>query len=195
MFCLPPNYRIRTDPAPFDDTPFTDEWQDAVYKLAADQLAPDAHATVVDWGCGSAFKLMKYFADERTHGVEANEETLAWLRQKYPASMWDTPGEGSYLRAPDLLICADVIEHVPDPSALMNQLVSLKPTTLVISTPLRRNGDLGPPANPHHSMEWNGEEFLSFVKKFVEVTDYKIVPANPRTQDLTQVVVGKPAAR
>lgn len=191
MFCLPPTYRIRTDPAPFDDTPFTDEWQDAVYKLAADQLAPDAHATVVDWGCGSGFKLMKYFGEHLTYGVEENFNTLVWLNGKYPGRWWTTPDHMKRIGV-DLLICADVIEHVPDPGALMKQLISLKPTTLVISTPPRRNGDLGPPANPSHTMEWGGEEFLSFVKEFVEVTDYKIVSANPRTQDLTQVVVGKP---
>lgn len=189
MYCLPEHYQIRTNPEPFDDTPFTDEWQDAVYVLAAEIAQREGYKTVLDFGCGSGFKLLKHFGNYRTRGVDVNKATLEWLQKTYPLNMWDTPEHASHLHAPDLLICADVIEHVVDPNTLMKQLVSLRPKCLVLSTPLRRNGDLGPPANPHHAMEWSGEEFLSFVKQFVDVSNYKIVPANPRTQDLTQVVI------
>jgi hypothetical protein len=59
--CLHPDYKYRTDPTAFDDRKLKDKWQDKVYKSAWELLFHESYRSVIDFGCGSGFKLMKYF--------------------------------------------------------------------------------------------------------------------------------------
>jgi 2-polyprenyl-3-methyl-5-hydroxy-6-metoxy-1,4-benzoquinol methylase len=65
----------------------------------------------------------------------------------------------------DLLVCADVIEHVEQPVFLLRRLAELLADggQLLISTPDRMRFDLptplGPPNNPRHVREWTRDEF------------------------------------
>jgi 2-polyprenyl-3-methyl-5-hydroxy-6-metoxy-1,4-benzoquinol methylase len=111
---IKPGYVARLDNAYFDDTPYTDEYQDAVYAYAR---ATAEARTVADVGCGSGFKLLKYFGHCTTAGVDLRP-TVEWLRRTYPKRAWRLFSEPS--PKVDFVICADVIEHFVDPDDLLD---------------------------------------------------------------------------
>lgn len=144
----------------------TDGYQDEVYLEGYKILQEQSFRSVIDLGTGRAFKLMKYFRDVNTLGLDL-PPTVDWLtsQEGYPDRDW------SYIPLIDqgpleyeLLICADVIEHVVDPDLLCDFIRRCEPKFAVISTPDRdllkyRGRDNGPPYNECHVREWSFEEF------------------------------------
>ncbi len=162
-YSIKPSYVSRESVPHFDDTPFKDEFQDEVYKFAAGVVPEDSG--VLDVGCGSGFKLLKYFGHLSTIGFEV-QPTLGYLRETYPERLWmavgaTLPGLGG------LVICSDVIEHVLDPDCVLDFIASLHPERVVISTPDRVELGLGtedgPPRNIHHVREWTHDEFVEYL--------------------------------
>ena len=157
----------------FDDRLNTDQWQNAVYETANSILLEIKGESVIDVGCGSAFKLIRLFGNLNTTGIEI-ADTYQWLLKTHPTKKWIDFAEAkpSQLQA-DLVICADVIEHVSNPDDLMNFLQEIYCRRLVISTPernrVRGNKDFGPPENSTHYREWDQVEFYNYVSKWFTV--------------------------
>jgi len=184
--CLPPNYQQRPDPVHFDDRRMRDEWQDEVYVYARRYAREHDVLRIIDWGCGSGYKLMKHLSGFRTTGYEL-EPSLSHLRARYPDRDWRSALTEEYLSA-DLLICADVIEHVCDPVHFMELLKRGPCQTFVLSTPaleiLHERGQsprLGPPNNESHVREWTTLEFRSFIEMHLRIRDH-VVFARQGTQ-------------
>jgi SAM-dependent methyltransferase len=176
----------------FDDRTNTDMWQREVYQRAADIMRAERMRSIVDVGCGSAFKLVTLLAEFETVGVDVSP-TYEWLLERYPERRWVksfTP-EASRLTA-DLVICADVIEHVLDPDALLNYLSSIKPRILILSSPdrdlLYGRHQWGPPSNPSHVREWNFAEFEAYVARHFEIVEHVI----SNREQFTQMIVARP---
>lgn len=172
-YCINPSYIHRQDYIFFDDTPFKDEWQNEVYQLASFGMHPDSQGKVLDIGCGSGFKLLKYFGEFNTIGVEINP-TLAWLKEKHPNREWFPPGAKAIASNKfEVIICSDVIEHLEDPEWLLNYIAGLDFRFLFFSTPdrskLPEDQQLGPPVNKHHMREWTAPEFHRFVSRHLNV--------------------------
>lgn len=159
-------YEVRTENQFFDDTPFEDEFQKPVYEYATDLALRKGYRSVIDLGCGSGFKLMKYFRHLETIGIDL-PQTVDFLVKKYPDRRWEVFSPSLPLPSYDLVICADVIEHLLHPEALLDYISLLGPRSIVISTPDRDRLEKGiidgPPRNIHHVREWNSEEFNAFV--------------------------------
>ena len=51
----------------FDAVNASEEWQQEVYELSVDAMASLKGSTVIDVGCGSGFKLLRYFQIGRAH--------------------------------------------------------------------------------------------------------------------------------
>ena len=109
-------YVSRVDNEHYDDTNNTDEFQNDVYNKALDIVKKNDLITIADVGCGSGYKLIKYFGDKsryKTIGLEI-EPTLSFLRDKYPYYEW----ESSDLHSPppidkiDIIICSDKIKNI-----------------------------------------------------------------------------------
>ena len=187
-FAISSAYYHRKRAGNFDDTANRDEWQKEVYEHAARLFKKHDLDNVLDIGCGSAYKLRKYFAGKPYTGVEV-EPTLSWLRKQYPGERWLASEElkpGAY----DLIICSDVIEHVPDPAEFLESLAMLNFKFLLLSTPDRgliknKYNYLGPPLNPAHYREWNFSEFHNFVSAYFSIEEHFI----SNQQQATQVVV------
>jgi hypothetical protein len=180
-------YVTRPDAAAFDDTPFKDEFQRPVYEYARSVAEQNGFEKITDVGCGSGFKLVKYFADFDTVGIEL-ASTLPFLRGKYTDRKW--MGLGSTPET-DLAICADVIEHLRSPNPLLRYIQRLNPKRIIFSTPerdlLKLGTEDGPPRNIHHVREWNREEFAAYIgahftvlNHFVCETWTQVIECQPR---------------
>ncbi len=181
-YCIKKDYISRTSYTHYDDRGATDSWQDEVY-FAAHQIAnTNQFSTIADVGCGSGYKLIKYFSSYQTVGFEI-EPTLSFLKATYPDRLWESSDFSQPLigRKFDLIICSDVIEHLVDPNELLNWLQGLDFKLLVISTPDRdrllsrqRNyqSQTGPPVNSAHVREWSFDELKCYIGRYFDIVDH-----------------------
>src|ERR1051326_8529161 len=115
-YCIKDGYRTRRWNRFFDDTALRDEWQDEVYAKAKELADQQDLKSVLDLGTGSGFKLLKYFGDRQTLGIDL-PKTVRWLNRTYPDRQWSDRFEPHF--GFDLVVCADMIEHVPDPDRVL----------------------------------------------------------------------------
>ena len=178
--CLPAGYMRRDKEHYYGDTVNTDNWQADVYRLAA-ALHPQS---VLDVGCGSAYKTLQHFATCRLCGTDVSR-TVAWLRAKYPQLDWrESDFAARWPERYDLVIMADVLEHLLDPlAALAFAVAHLAPAgALLVSTPARDYltaaycRPMGPPRNGAHVQEWNHSELVELLGRFAAVQFAAISP-------------------
>ena len=150
-------------------------------------VADRAHARVVaDVGCGSGFKLVKHFGHLVTVGLDL-EPTLSYLRRTYPARTWLESSLAPGFAPPraDVVVAADVIEHIPDADAFMALLRRFCARYYVVSTPDRaRPGHLapdGPPQNPAHVREWHHDELAAFAAR----SGFRVLDARENARPMT----------
>lgn len=164
-YCLPEDYQINPAPRLWDDTAMRDEWQREVYLMAYAIALITGAKTILDVGCGSGFKTLRYLRGFGTMvGVEI-EPTLSFLRETYPDEHWLAPEEVTGMF--DLVVCADVIEHVHDPDELCRFIRKHAKDHIVISTPDRTRDPesaMGPPSNDGHVREWAFDEFSNYIR-------------------------------
>lgn len=144
--------------------------------------------SVLDIGCGSAYKLLKYLGQYDTLGIEVSP-MYEWLLEKYPDRRWmksdfNTPEKFSA----DLVICADVIEHLEDPDELLAFINRIHCKNVILSTPSRdllyhfwNRGYWGPPKNKHHIREWSASEFREYVSQTLDVVLHTITNTEQKT--------------
>lgn len=186
LFAIRKGYHHAHRAESFDDTGNKDEWQREVYELALHSMQREKFQAVIDVGCGSAYKLVHMLGNYETIGIEV-EPTFTWLQQKYPDRKWLLFDEvdPSRLRT-DLVVCSDVIEHIPNPDDLMHFLQAIHCHQLIISTPERDavagKNDYGPPRNTAHYREWSAAEFKKYVSGFFKIEQQVILPGISVTQ-------------
>ena len=191
FFSIKPGYHHATSAEQLDATLSTDEWQKEVYQLAAEIAKRNNFQTVIDVGCGSGYKLVNMLAEFDTTGIEVNP-TFDWLTKNYPRRKWLLFDEARpESLTTDLVICADVIEHLSNPDDLLDFISEINFFQLIISTPERdavagRN-DFGPPENTAHYREWNAVEFKNYLRQWFVVQEQHIF----NTKSVTQVVICK----
>lgn len=175
MYNLPDNYVSRTEPAYFDDVlPDSAAWQGDVYRLAA-QLALNAHVeNLVDLGCGRGEKLLPYADTFHVVGYDYGENITYCHEHNHPGT-WVSVDLNTKTIHPSIfdgsvIICADVIEHLPDPMPLIQSLHNACETAkyVLLSTPDRqrvyKHEHYGPPGNPYHVREWANAELVSWLR-------------------------------
>jgi len=173
-----PDYRPRTEAATFSEDPaayWTEKriaraalYQRPVYREAARLLATLPSRRVLDVGAGYPIKVREELLP-LAHSIQIiDQPCLAPLmRERFP----DLPFLGMDLEAPeatpvadfDLIVCADVVEHLLDPDPLVAFLRGSLASKgmLVLSTPERDiergRGCLESP-QAEHVREWNRAE-------------------------------------
>lgn len=175
-YCIKPGYAINPEPRPYRDTlEDAGRYQVEVYRHAGRLALQREARSVLDVGCGLATKLVEYIAPccPDITGIDT-DETIAQCRERFPSRSWlaadiEAPALALHRRY-DLIVSADVIEHLLNPDRLLDLIraASHEATTVVLSTPDRdrRRGpdDMGPPGNWSHVREWNVEEFRAYLE-------------------------------
>ncbi len=173
-YCIKKNYTSRAHYTHYDDRECKDEYQDEVYATAAEIVYENGFKNIFDVGCGSGYKLVKYFDGLDTLGCEI-QPTFDFLLHAYPHKKWMLSDFSCPYpaRERDLIICSDVIEHLIDPDLLLNWIDQIDFKYLVISTPDRDKlplaGQSGPPINPAHIREWSFAEFEEYLSRYFHI--------------------------
>ena len=180
-YCIK-DYKVNSNPGHHDDSSYTEESQREVYKFCSTFMNEFGLKSIVDVGCGSGYKLVKYLSEFKTIGIET-EPCFSLLKNKYQDRDWVISGEkeksfNDYdsVKNSDVVLCCDVIEHIIDPDVLLDYLISLNAKYYIISTPCRevlcKNPIFshlyapfwqGPPMNLCHVREWTMDEFTEYV--------------------------------
>jgi len=171
-------YVIRRDLKHHIDIGFKDEYQDYVYESAKKTIS-NRDAVVIDIGCGSGYKLVKYFSEYKTIGYEI-EPCYSYLKKTYPDKIWKYSDFGIPLENGSIIICADVIEHLDSPTSLVDWIRGSNFDRLIISTPDRDRiygvDYNGPPTNLTHVREWTYEEFQNFIGNHFKIINHFYSP-------------------
>lgn len=146
-------------------------YQRPVYQLAASLINP-AMQSVLDLGCGYPLKLKDFIVPltEDITGVDLPD--VIERIQSFEFGIWvaaDLNVGLSLGRTFDVIICADVIEHLDNPDRLLEIIRnhSHKDTRIVISSPdietTEKRADGMTPANIAHVKEWATLELQTFL--------------------------------
>lgn len=199
------------DPKPAADDPSaTITFQPDVYTFAemlAVVLGYDAHDVhIVDIGCGWGDKLSEmnfrepdffYTGIDYGANIEHCKKTYApgwcdWIEADLEKDrLFDLTKRTSAT----VMICSDVIEHLADPTTMIDWIVASRPHFLVLSTPERdiQHGytHLGPSPNLCHVREWNAEELHGYLESCgLEILHHGLTRGNNRDWAMaTQLVV------
>lgn len=167
-------------------------YQLPVYRFCSRYIARHCLRRVIDVGCGVGRKLQ--LLHDRHPCVEITgidqPHPISFCRESYDFGRWlvddfDSPNPELEGVSGQLVICADVIEHLEEPDNLLKYLTTCcEPEGLiVISTPDRAKlpgAENRTPMNPDHVREWTGNEFLLYLKdRGFEVLKHFHVPPLP----------------
>ena len=143
---------------------------------------------VLDIGCGAGVKLKEFIAPVCSWivGVD-NEHSITYCKKSHEFGTWfvdniENPS-GAVSGTFDLIISADVIEHLADPDKLLEYIRNHAHTNTraIISTPERDlisgRKNKSPHINSSHVREWNRKEFRDYIEgNNFEVLDHFLVP-------------------
>ena len=170
----------------FNDTELKDEWQKEVYQYALGIAKQKQYNNILDFGCGSGFKLINNFKDYNTIGIDV-PQTVEYLHDKYPERSWLSTLE--VCDNVDIFIASDVIEHMIDPDILIEYIKKCSPKEIVLSTPDRDlvvkylgGSNYGPPNNICHVREWTSREFIKYISKHFKILHHAITNEQQATQ-------------
>lgn len=203
-FGTPPGYR--ENPVITDAEDGVDYWtpdrietsaryQWGVYRKAR-QVADEIEArTIIDLGCGPGTKLEHFFPGFDATGLD-QAGTVELCRRLGRSARYEAVDLADAEAAPgvgpaDVVICADVLEHLQDPLPALRLIRSLcRPAgRVLLSTPERQRllgDDAREPSIPAHVREWTASEFASLVGQHFEVVEQIVqLPFRLRADGMT----------
>lgn len=178
-YFLPDEYLSRVVPEYYHDATCNDQgttFQPEIMPLAERLLAGSGRSRLIDVGTGNGAKLASAKADRKL-GIDFGPN-LAHCLERYPnAAEWRECDLGTTIPSElceaigkdDVVVCSDVIEHLPDPRPLLEFLrIALAQGALIITSTPERNlvrgaQHMGPPPNPAHVREWSLNEYRALL--------------------------------
>lgn len=110
-------------------------------RLVADWVAPLAPATILDAGCGPGHMLdyLRRRVPSAQHlvGVDHSSVTVAENRRRLPWGRFETVdlGVAALPERFELVVCSEVLEHIPDGEAGLAHLVAMTGRYLMLTVP------------------------------------------------------------
>ena len=104
-------------------------------------LPPSKGKTVVDIGCGTGANTAMFAESYRAVGIDPGQHGIASARERFPGIEFfcgEAPGILAGLRiVPDLIVLADVLEHVQDDRAFLHAIIAALPpgSFLLVTVP------------------------------------------------------------
>lgn len=187
-YFLKPGYKSHKAPRQYNDTEEDAlTYQLEVYQYSGEIAQQFGCRNVLDIGCGYALKLAKYIRPHCREVVGVDQEhAIDYCKNNHDFGEWIVDDIENPIiildRSFDLIISADVIEHLVNPDSLLNFIRNCASgnTKIVLSTPerdLRRGAEsMGPPSNPAHIREWNKTEFAAYLQdRDFNILDHEIM--------------------
>jgi SAM-dependent methyltransferase len=156
---------------------------DGFFETVGRMVAEVEPASVLDAGCGEG-ETIERLGDLLPHpvtGVDLNPESVRFAAERLPGDRFDT---ADLLSLPfeddsfDLVLCLEVLEHIPDPRPALDELARVSSGELILSVPHEpwfRLGNLargkrlaGLGNHPEHVNHWNPRTFREFLSGAVE---------------------------
>jgi SAM-dependent methyltransferase len=156
---------------------------DGFFETVGRMVAEVEPASVLDAGCGEG-ETIERLGDLLPHpvtGVDLNPESVRFAAERLPGDRFDT---ADLLSLPfeddsfDLVLCLEVLEHIPDPRPALAELARVSSGELILSVPHEpwfRLGNLargkylaGLGNHPEHVNHWNPRTFREFLSGAVE---------------------------
>jgi len=176
VYGLPEDYRINPVLRIHHMTRDAFAYQTGVYRCAEAILRKGNARQVLDIGCGVPEKLMKYVLPHTREIVGLDlPDCIEAFNAHYPFGEWlpldiEQCSGITIGKRFDVLIAADVIEHLENPDTLLDFMKRhcRNHSLILLSTPERDTIPLsrksGPPLNQYHVREWNQAEFTSYIE-------------------------------
>jgi len=157
---------------------------DRFYGKVGELVAPLAPATVLDAGCGEGETLERLggVLDGSVTGVDLNPESVDYAARRIPggsfrvADLTDLPFDDDSF---DLVLCLEVLEHIPGPKPALAELSRVCRGDIVVSVPSEPWFRLGSLArgkylqgwgnHPEHVNHWNPRSLREFLSESTEV--------------------------
>jgi SAM-dependent methyltransferase len=164
-------------------------FQYGTYRHARTLLRGRNNARVLDLGCGTALKAAEllipnceyYCGMDQLSAVEYSRKMITASNAEFRVDDLESP-RAAFDAPFDLIVCADVIEHLQRPEALIRYAASQLSATgrLVVSTPERdvvHGPDVTRSPNLDHVREWNRAELREFLTWCgLEVRSLRLAP-------------------
>lgn len=151
-----------------------------MYEYASKLAKTKKYGRILDVGCGTGRRIAKYFSDCITIGYDV-ERIVEYANQYYPTRIWRVCDDFATppIEEFDLVVCINLIHHLPDPNKLMHWLAAVKCKKIIISTcdrevfeRQRMRIDLGPPMSQYNFREWSFSELENYVKRWFVVEEH-----------------------
>ncbi len=152
-------------------------YQYHVYQLAAAIASRESRFSIADVGCGPATKLLHFFGEKyELYGFDL-PESIQICKQRHERGVFSEVDFDGAVNSDglqkkfELIICADIIEHLANPAYLIDFIrdIAAPDAKILWSTPNRNRlyaSETLSPANPAHVREWSDSEFKQFVESF-----------------------------
>ena len=156
---------------------------DRFFETVGRMVRESSPSAVLDAGCGEG-ETIERLGDLLPHpvtGVDLNPGSVAFAAERLPGDQFDT---ADLLNLPfdddsfDLVLCLEVLEHIPDPKPALAELARVSSRDLILSVPHEpwfRLGSLargkyvsGLGNHPEHVNHWNSRTFRDFLSTAVE---------------------------
>jgi 2-polyprenyl-3-methyl-5-hydroxy-6-metoxy-1,4-benzoquinol methylase len=178
----------KPDPTDYSttDEPMEVPCQKEAYFFALNSYIHDEDK-VLDVGCGIGYGLnILSIKAKAVYGVDVDQKAVKYvssqLQGKNPKLKEVKHYDGYHLpyadKFFDVVTCIDVIEHVEDYDAFLEELLRVSKKTVVLDTPNRRpeytNPD-GTPKNYWHLREWKSDELQEILNGHNVSVDWRFI--------------------
>ncbi len=161
---------------------------DNFYEKVGSTISPLQPSSVLDAGCGEGESLdrLASILPDSPNGIDLNPESVEFASRRMPDAdlrVGDLTAMEFADESFDLILCLEVLEHLPNPAVGLSELARVSSKDVVISVPHEPWFRLGSLArgnyvknwgnHPEHVNHWDGKSLRAFLEAEVDVVNIK----------------------